>query len=249
MRAPTINESQAQQAWSSRYETGKYSSSELSVDFIGEDETDLSDFELEDLVDELKNVQDKFGGKMSKVKGGQVDSQIIVAVHSILNRLLSVQQLSQLGFWRWFSNIAYNGYFWTFLMWRFGGSGDEHPKVINWGLTSQSLIHEVYFYRAWLRGHKMYDSELSDPYRYAVLGSADVWRSHILRKEYGRDREFVKALLDTIYDSEGRTVVGTQELRKKVIHALSAWTSSSTFAHLSYSECIELIATLRSEEV
>ena len=58
--------------------------------------------------------------------------------------------------------------------------------MINWGITSPGSIIEVYFYRAWLRGQKMYDPSDADPYKYARLGASDVWRSHILRQDFGR---------------------------------------------------------------
>jgi hypothetical protein len=108
---------------------------------------------------------------------------------------------------------------------------------------------EVYFYRAWLRGHKMFEGSGADPYHYAKKGASDVWRSHILRQEFGRDREFVKAFLDTIYDEDGDTRIGTEDIRKTVIPALRAWTSSASFSHLGYNENLKLIQHLISEGV
>ena len=93
----------------------------------------------------------------------------------------------------------------------------------------------------------MYDCDLKDPYRYAKLGSSDVWRSHILRQDFGSDREFVKAFLDTIYDRNGNTLIGTEELRTQLIPSIRAWTSNSTFSHLTYKENLELIRELRTD--
>lgn len=95
----------------------------------------------------------------------------------------------------------------------------------------------------------MYEPTDSDPYKYARLGAADVWRSHILRQDFGRDREFVKAFLDTVYDDSGKVLVGTTEMRTKLIPALRAWTSSASFSHLTYSENLKLIEYLRKKGV
>ena len=245
MKLPWVDNDTATIAWNAYKRTGEFDSSQLKLEFIGEDEDEeLSYLELERIVDNLTTVQSKFRGKNIKSIGGQIDADIIETVHSCLEPLCSVNQLSRLGFWRWFSNIAYNGFFWKFIMWRFNSD-----KMINWGITSPSLFIEVYFYRAWIRGHKMYDKDEVDPYKYAKKGSSDVWRSHILRQDFGRDREFVKAFLDTIYDESGATVIGTSELRTKLIPALRAWTSNATFTHLSYSECLHLIQKLRTEGV
>ena len=177
---------------------------------------------------------------------GSIDAQVVEPLHEILTASgATAFQLSQLGFWRWLSNVACGGYLWDFIKWRF----DNGNQLVNWGITSQGQIIEVYFYRAWLRAHKMHDPHSSDPYKYAKLGSSDVWRSHILRQEFGRDKEFVKAFLDTIYDQNGATVIGTNELRTKLIPALRAWTSNSTYSHLSYKENLELIASLRKDVV
>ena len=95
----------------------------------------------------------------------------------------------------------------------------------------------------------MVDDALPDPYLYAKKGSSDFWRSHVFRQEFGRDREFVKAFIDTVYSPDGATKVGTNELRKKLIPALRAWTSGATFAHLSYEQSFELIQQLRAEDL
>ena len=224
---------------------GSFDASEIVMDFIGDDADDLtfSDLDLESLYDELLNIKSKYAGKKTKSTGGLIDTDIVETVHKTLSEVqASAFQLSQLGFWRWLSNVSCNGGLWEFIKWRFNSD-----TQINWGITSPGSIIEVYFYRAWLRGHRMFDESLKDPYKYAKLGSSDVWRSHILRQEFGRDREFVKAFLDTIYDSAGKTMIGTNDLRRKFIPALRAWTSNSTFSHLTYKENIKLLKTLREE--
>ena len=238
MRLKSIDNETADRAWLAHQTQGEFDASSAKIETIGHDGGELSDVELYGLVDRLKNVQ---GIKKAR---GQIDSDLTEIVHSELSKFAGVHELCQIGFWRWLSNIACDGYFWKFIMWRFNSE-----KVINWGITNPGSIIEVYFYRAWFRGHKMYDPDEQDPYKYAKLGLSDVWRSHILRQDFGRDREFVKAFLDTIYGEDGKTLVRTTELREKLIPALRAWTSEATFSHLSYKENIELIEKLRSDGI
>ena len=244
MKLPTITNDQATVAWNSMRDHDSYDASEIALDYVGSDDDaeSFSDLELFELNDALLDIRHKFSEKNKKSTGGLIDAEIVEPVHKCLSEHATAYQLSQLGFWRWLSNISFNGSLWQFIKWRF-----ESEQQINWGITSPGSIIEVYFYRAWLRGHKMYDAKAEDPYHYARLGSSDVWRSHILRQDFGRDREFVKAFLDTVHDENGRVQVGTLELRTKVIPALRAWTSGSTFSHLSYRECMELIKRLREE--
>ena len=244
MRLPIINNDIAEKIWNARKNSEDLPS--IDLEYIGQDEDKLTCFELDDLVEQLNVVKDSYNGKNMIKVGGQIDSDLTEIVHSKLSTHGSVHELCQLGFWRWLSNVAHNGFFWEFIMWRF-----DSDKKINWGITnSPSSIIEIYFYRAWFRGHKMYDPEsTSDPYKYAKLGSSDVWRSHILRQDFGRDKEFVKAFLDTIYDKSGKTTIDTENLRKRLIPAIRAWTSGSTFSHLSYKENLELIKKLYTEGV
>lgn len=243
MRLQSISVESAQKIWDARAVDIKPNMASVNIDYIGDGEDLLTDLELDDLVSKLKNIQKKYKGKNFKTIGGQIDAELPEIIHGELDTLSDIHALSNIGFWRWLSNVACDGFFWHFIMWRF-----DSDKVINWGITSPANSIEVYFYRAWLRGHKMADKSLPDPYKYARIGTSDVWRSHILRQDFGRDREFVKAFLDTLYDETGKTLVGTNELRQDLIPAIRAWTSSATFSHLTYKESLDLIKKLRTEE-
>ncbi len=246
MRAPQLSFDQAQLVWNSMQDDGEYDASEMNFDYIGLDETEevFSEVELEALHDAALNIISKYSDKNKKSVGGQIDAELISPIYLTFSGKMTPFQLSHIGFWRWLSNVAYGGFFWKFIKWRIEGS-----EQINWGITTPGSIIEVYFYRAWLRGHKMYQADLPDPLRYAKIGASDVWRSHIFRQDFGRDREFVKAFLDTVYDDKGHVRIGTKELRTKLIPALRAWTSGSTFSHLSYRENLSLIERLRSEGI
>lgn len=244
MKALSITNDQASAAWNSMVESGAFDASHVIFDFIGPEDDELfGEIELITLADELDDVMVWFG-QPNRTNGGEIDSAIVEPVHKALNGKLTPFQLSQLGFWRWLSNMANNGFFWNFIYWRL-----QSDHQINWGITSQGSIVEVYFYRAWIRAHKMIDLTMDDPYYYAKKGASDVWRSHILRQDIGRDREFVKAFLDTIYTDEGEVRIGTDELRKVLIPTLRAWTSGASFSHLSYSENKKLIDQLMKEGI
>jgi len=242
MRAYSISKDNASEFWIQQKNQDEIKFNISDAEIIGADEEELlSDYELEALVEALEEVKSNYPS-VTKQNAGSIDSDVSVIVHSHLSDKLSVDELSQIGFWRWLSIIACDGFFWRFIDWRIGGDAQ-----INWGVVGPNNRFEVYFYRGWLRGHKMFEPEASDPYKYAKKGASDMWRSQILRQEFGRDKEFVKAFLDTVYDEQGKTIVGTNELRKDLIPAIRAWTSSGIFSHLSYSENLELLKLLKEQ--
>ena len=95
----------------------------------------------------------------------------------------------------------------------------------------------------------MYDPDLADPYEYAKKGSSDVWRSQILRQDFGKDRNFVKAFLDFCWDENGDRRIGDTKLRTQLIPALRSWTSNASYEHLTYDECLELITDRSAIEI
>ncbi|MBF2760818.1 MAG: hypothetical protein ISN28_11225 [Ectothiorhodospiraceae bacterium AqS1] len=231
MKLPSITRETANDAWIKIY-----------LEYIGPDDWKcFSDVEILELVETLDRIKRHYKNSgYIKIKGGDIDSDTVEPVHRVLSEYATPFQLSHIGFWMWLGNIAANGGLWNFLHWRFDGS----DQMINWGITTPKNLKEVYFYRAWLRGHRMYDPNLPDPYHYAKLGSSDVWRSHILRQEFGNDREFVKAFLDTIYNESGEDVIGRDMLRQGLIPEIREWISGASFSHLSYEENKELLAYL-----
>ena len=246
MQVYSISQEVASRLWNQRKNGEDILFTDSDADLIGPDGSDLlSDLELDDLVERLEQLKGKYNGKQkSPAVAGKVDAEVCEIVHSELSTKLEINELSQIGFWRWLSIVACNGKFWDFIDWRIGGN-----QQLNWGVVGPGSIVEVYFYRAWLRGHKMIEPGSSDPYKYAKIGASDVWRSHILRVEFGRDREFVKAFLDTVYDEQGKTLIGTNELRTELIPAIRAWSSGGMFAHLSYKENLELLKMIREQGV
>lgn len=249
MRLPTITNDTATAVWNAMNESGEFDSSGVSVEYLGDDsETPLNNLDVEELMDALDGVKAKYDGNFAYGKpralGGQVDVDLIEPVHSICSKLADIDQLSNLGFWRWLSNVAMSGYFWNFIAWRY-----EKKEQVNWGITSPRNAVEVLLYRSWLRGHKMYDQTLDDPYEYAKRGTSDVWRSHILRQDFGKDANFVRAFLDSCWDKQGNRVLSDTKIRQQLIPALRSWTSNATYSHLTYEECMALVKERAEAEI
>ena len=246
MRVHSISMDQANDIWLQRKQGKEVTTNEEELMLLGSEKDEiLTDNDLDNLVEKLESVKAKYKSKkVSKRDGGIIDSLLPEIVHSELSKIVKISELSQISFWRWLSNVANGGYFWNFIEWRIGGN-----KAINWGITSESSIREVYFYRAWLRGHKMIEPGKPDPYKYARKGLSDMWRSQILRQEFGRDVEFVKAFLDTVYDNDNKTIIAARDLRTTLIPAIRAWTSGGSFSHLSYSENLKLLESLKNQEI
>ena len=249
MRLPIITNDTATAVWNAMNESGEFNTGSVSVEFLGE-ETDnpLTNMDIEELMNALDGVKAKYKGKFAngqpRALGGQVDVDLIEPIHSICSKFADVGQLSDLGFWRWLSNVAMGGYFWNFIAWRY-----EKKEQVNWGITSPRNAVEVLLYRSWLRGPKMFDPSLEDPYEYAKRGTSDVWRSHILRQDFGKDANFVRAFLDSCWDKQGNRVLSDTKIRQQLIPSLRSWTSNATNTHLSYSECVKLIKERAEAEI
>ena len=249
MKLQSISLDVSNDIWNKMMADNDYQPEFVNIDEIGTFDQTLSDLELESLVDSLRDIQSKYGEKNKKTVGGLIDSEVCVVMHRELVNFANPRELSHIGFWRWLSNIARNGFFSQFIKWRMPSEPGKTANPVNWGIVSAGSIIEVYFYRAWLRAHKMYDLALSDPYYYAKLGGSDIWRSHILRQDFGRDREFIKAFLDVLHDEKGKQKIGTDDLRKKLIPGIRSWTSSGSFSHLSYDESYALINRIYKEGI
>ena len=250
MKLQTISLELSNDIWNKMLEDNNYQPEiNINIDETGSYDETLSDLELETLVDGLRDIQSKYVDKNKKVVGGQIDAEVSVLVHQELSQYAYPRELSNIGFWRWLSNVAHGGFFWKFIKWRFTTEPGKDPNPVNWGVVSAGSIIEVFFYRAWLRGYKMYDPSKTDPYHYAKLGGSDIWRSHILRQDFGRDREFIKAFLDILHDKDGKQKIGTKDLREKLIPGIRSWTSSGSFSHLSYEESYALISRIYTEGI
>lgn len=221
------------------------------------DQKQFSIIQLDKLMQDLNAIREKYSsddGSCRKRSSSEIDASVAEVVHSNFSKLqLSPYQLSDVRFWTWLSNLAAEGFFWKFIFWRFKnqdiqaeGGGDQSKKAapdparVNWGICSPAQLHEIYFAGAWLRSHKAYDSKKADPYAFVKMGGIENWRSHILRVEFGWDREFVKALVEVIKEDK----MGASSVRKILVPSLRAWMSSANFANLSYDDSKTIIRHL-----
>lgn len=125
-------------------------------------------------------------------------------------------------------SVAVDHEFWLWLVF---GSGFDHPaKFVGWrhgrgdapfdardsnyGITT-SLEHG-FFSRTWLRAEIAYDATRDDPYALAKRGDQDLWRSHVLRTDYGMVPAVAMALLTFVYpdDSPDTPAVATKTVRE-----------------------------------
>jgi hypothetical protein len=258
MRFPSISTDTAHNQWTSHNNGGGTLSFTTEIDYIGDEGLeDFNDLELEDLIEELdvilKRYQAKQADKPTTITAHKFDSEIVAPIHKYLSQHLRPDQLCDIGFWRWLSNVAGDGFFWKLIYWRFlgGKKGKYKPgSQVNWAIISGAAdLKESYLFRSWVRGHLMHDPTLSDPYESAKKGTADVWRSHILRQDWGKDQTMVRAFLDFNFASDGKRLIPDPDLREILIPGLRFWTSKGSFSHLSYEECTDLIKEIWENEI
>lgn len=234
-KLPNIDIESAAKAWE-RHTDGSFNAQDFSCYFPSHDTgiENLTEADMFEFHSDFSRIREEYDGKNMKNYGGYVDSEIVEVIHSTFKPQASTYDLSQAGFWMWLSNIAMDGFLWDFIAWRFGANAAK----VNWGITNSSnFMIEGYLSRAWLRGHKMFDPSLPEPYEYAKKGLSDLWRSHILRTEFGKDREFVKAFLDVIDENS----ISSKQTRISLIPAIRAYTSNAAFSHLNYEDCKKIL--------
>ena len=239
-KLPAIEQDEAGRIFNKRFLEEDVNSLKIKPYFIPELSTDpqWSALKIGALKNDLIALRDRYAKPgVDKFSGEArlIDSEVIPIIHSHLKLVAEPYTLNQISFWAYLSNLAGHE-FWDFIRWRYGSTDDNHDRI-NWGIGSQQRINEVYFYRAWVRGHLLYDESLSDPYEYAKKGGSDNWRSHLLRREFAYDKEFIKAFLDYV-DNEKVTA---DPMRKTLIPSINAWSSSASFVGLTYDESYELI--------
>ena len=240
LRIPAISNEVAERAWNQKAQEQEVICTEEEIDYLedydaGPEASSYSDLEAAELFDELEKVRAEFEFVSSRTTT-LIDGAIVEPIHRHLSEHATLRQLSNNGFWRWLSNVALGGKFWDFIMWRFNSRNHD-----NWSITNKDVLIEGYLSRSWLRGQLMFDEDDPDPYKYAKRASTELWRSQILRQDFGKDIEFVKAFIDVVYDEENKPKISTEPLRKKLIPAIRAWSSSASFINLSYEESRDLL--------
>jgi hypothetical protein len=131
-------------------------------------------------------------------RGGEFEAKACEVLHRRLP--LPRRVAGDRDFWSWLTFAAEDGRFASLVDWRFGL--EAHPA--NYGVTTPGSFREGLFARLWWRADIGFVHDETDPYQLARYGDQDIWRSHIFRTRYGRNREFARSFLTTIYNGAER---------------------------------------------
>lgn len=172
-------------------------------------------------------------------QGRKFEAQACTIVHRELR--IEVGVASNSSFWRWVTFGAGDGELCRLVDWRFGTQSSIAD--VNYGISSKASMWEGLFARLWWRGHLGYSEESDDRYSVARRGDMDIWRSHILRQEFGRCGNVARALVCYQYPAthtgrRGRLrVQHLRELAKRlrILHA------SMAFELLSYEGAFQMV--------
>ena len=186
------------------------------VSWVGEGDefpVDAAEWLLGELT-ELRNSIDP--ERLSRAEGGTFESRAAPIVHErlSLDRVVGGDH----GFWRWLTFVGANGDLLELVDWRFSDANEGHSTAVNYGLGS---IWEGMFARLWLRGEIGFEPDAKDQYSIAKRGDMDIWRSHVIRQEYGNCPNLARALVRYQYPDkkpESRTLKNPEirELAKRL---------------------------------
>jgi hypothetical protein len=168
----------------------------------------------------MKTVAPNDHVNLPKNKGGEYEAPACVALHETLP--LPRHVAADHRFWLWLSFGWSNGDFAKLIDWRFQGKPDEK----NYGVTSAASFREGLLARLWWRAEIGCQPDAKDRYAIARQGDQDIWRSHILRQRYGRNRTFARSFISTLYPA-GKRTLSVQEERElaKLTRARNAATA------------------------
>lgn len=125
-------------------------------------------------------------------------------------------------FWTWMTFAAEDGGFAPLIDWRFGPGASPD----NYGITTPGSFREGLLARLWWRADIGHVNGEADPYHFARIGDQDIWRSHVFRTRYGRDRSFARAFLTSVFEGmdrkEPRIVERTMAKLARARHAGTA---------------------------
>ena len=76
MRVQSISLETAEELWNARMAGNKRDTLTVNIDELGSDAELLSDFELDELKDQLVDVKNKYDGKNLKRIGGEIDANL-----------------------------------------------------------------------------------------------------------------------------------------------------------------------------
>ena len=238
MKYPTLSRADCRALLHQHREGNQWDASSF-VESVGSG-TPLDGAAVAKLVKALAELRTSFATTALPTSQGKAfEAQACEIVHRQLR--LEVGVASNSAFWRWVTFGAGDGELCGLVDWRFGTQSSIAD--VNYGIASRASIWEGLFARLWWRGYLGYSEELEDRYSIARRGDMDIWRSHILRQEFGRCRNVARALVCFQYP-EGHTGrrgrLRVQHLRAlakrlRILHA------SMAFELLSYEDAFQTI--------
>ena len=237
MILPTLSLDHAGEALERRREAKPWSGSPL-VRWIGTGSKFAED-RVDTLYSHIEELVKSFGvDPLPANKGGDFEARACPVVHQSLG--LDPSSAPNREFWLWLTFVASEGRFTDFVDWRFGTQA--HIANVNYGIGSKSEIWEGLFARLWLRGNIGRDPMAAEAYGIAKRGGIDIWRSHVIRQEYGRCHLLARQLVryqhpDSDPDSRTLTVAELRELAKR----LRVVDASVSYEVLDESQIEELI--------
>jgi hypothetical protein len=206
---PTLPIEAAREALSKRAIGEPWSGTSL-VKWVG-DGPKFDETKATELLEKLKELREQLALEpLPANKGKDFEGPASALVHETLG--LCSRAAGSRDFWLWLTFVAAEGAFADLVDWRFGSQETIDP--VNYGIGRRSVIWEGLFARLWLRGNIGHDSASSDPYRIAKKGDIDIWRSHIIRQEYGRCKSVAHALINYQYpDGKSGKPLRVKQLR------------------------------------
>ncbi|GIV04390.1 MAG: hypothetical protein KatS3mg015_3220 [Fimbriimonadales bacterium] len=173
--------------------------------------------------------------------GFAFDVEAAKVIHQFLDR--DHPALTDRGFWRYLAVVELH----QVIDWRYGGREGRANNLRNFGIGGN--LEECYPYRCWLHADIAYDiaydESSADPYAWASVGDPDIWRSHLFRQNWARDRRVAKAFLKVICGETagGKPIVPGCDPRKlaKELRRISA---TFTLAALDEQKLNQLIQEL-----
>ncbi|MDR9391927.1 MAG: DUF6339 family protein [Trueperaceae bacterium] len=202
---------------------------------------------IEDVIDELHELRRRWGEPKGAEQGywTRFEGSAAAIVHATLD--VPPDVASDPEFWAWLVLGSGHDGPARLVTWRHvRGDAEFGTRDENYGVTTD--LEKGLFSRIWLRAQLAFDPDAPDPYALARRGSQDLWRSHLLRTEYGQVPHVARALLTFVHpdDDPERPHVPTDVVRA-MAKALRRRHASSAFELLDADGARALIRDVHAE--
>ncbi|MBO9387205.1 MAG: hypothetical protein J7453_12295 [Thermomicrobium sp.] len=176
-------------------------------------------------------------GTLSGERGGRFEARAVPVVHGMISQLTMADRspLYDDGFWRWLAVCHFRK-----IIQRRHSRPNGRVNEENFGLGA---LTDNFVYRVWLRGEIAFDPHRypEDPYRLAIRGDQDFWRSHIFRQSYAASRSFARALARFQYENDESGRLKPTDRVRELAKRLRRLRVNVVFELLDEEEAIELI--------